>query len=61
MSQNRIEGAGRKAAGALKETAGKVTGNRKLQAKGAAEKMVGSAQNTLGKAQDKAASVLKKH
>jgi uncharacterized protein YjbJ (UPF0337 family) len=59
MSQNRVEGAGRKAAGAIKEATGKVTGNRKMQAKGAAEKMVGSAQNKLGKAQDKARSSLK--
>jgi uncharacterized protein YjbJ (UPF0337 family) len=59
MSQNRIEGAGRKAAGAIKEATGKLTGNRKMQAKGAAEKMVGSAQNKLGKAQDKARSSLK--
>ena len=59
MSQNRVEGAGRKAAGAMKEAAGKVTGDRKLQAKGTAEKMVGSAQNKLGKVQDKAKSSLK--
>jgi uncharacterized protein YjbJ (UPF0337 family) len=61
MSQNRVEGAGRKAAGAIKEATGKVTGNRKLQAKGVAEKMVGSAQNKLGKAQDKAKAAIKRH
>jgi uncharacterized protein YjbJ (UPF0337 family) len=59
MSQNRIEGAGRKAAGAIKEATGKVTGNRKMQAKGMAEKMAGSAQNKLGKAEDKVRSRLK--
>jgi uncharacterized protein YjbJ (UPF0337 family) len=59
MSQNRVEGAGRKAAGAIKEATGKLTGNRKLQAKGMAEKMAGSAQNKLGKAQDKVGSKLK--
>lgn len=59
MSQNRVEGAGRKAAGAIKEATGKVTGNRKLQAKGAVEKMAGTAQNKLGKVQDKAKSSLK--
>jgi len=52
MSQNRIEGAAHKAAGAIKEVAGKVTGNRELQAKGAAEKILGAAQGEIGKAQD---------
>jgi uncharacterized protein YjbJ (UPF0337 family) len=59
MSQNRIEGAGRKAAGAIKEATGKVTGNKKMQAKGIAEKMAGSAQNKLGKVEDKTRSALK--
>ncbi len=53
MSTNRIEGAGRKAAGAIKQAVGKATGNDRLRAEGAAEKAAGSAQNALGKAQDK--------
>ena len=59
MSSNRIEGAGRKAAGAVKETIGKAVGNDRLQVEGAAEKAVGSAQNAVGKAQDKVADRLK--
>lgn len=53
MSTNRMEGAGRKAAGAIKQAVGKATGSERLQAEGAAEKAVGSAQNTVGKIQDK--------
>ncbi len=53
MSTNRIEGAGRKAAGAVKQAVGKAVGNDRLRAEGAAEKAVGSAQNAVGKAQDK--------
>lgn len=53
MSTNRVEGAGRKAAGAIKQAVGKAAGSERLQAEGAAEKAVGSAQNTVGKLQDK--------
>ena len=60
MSTNRIEGAAKEAAGSIKETVGKVTGNDRLRAKGAVEKAVGSAQNAVGKAQDKLADTLKK-
>ncbi len=52
MSDNRIEGAAHKAAGAIKEAAGKITGNEKLQAKGTAEKLGGNVQNKAGKVQD---------
>lgn len=53
MSTNRMEGAGRKAAGSIKQAVGKAIGSERLQAEGAAEKAVGSAQNTIGKIQDK--------
>jgi len=52
MSDNRIEGAARKASGSIKEAAGKITGNTKLEAKGKAEKTVGTVQNKVGKVQD---------
>ncbi len=52
MSDNRIEGAGRKAAGAVKEAIGKVTGDKTLEAKGKIQKGLGSAQNAAGKAED---------
>jgi uncharacterized protein YjbJ (UPF0337 family) len=60
MSTNRVEGAGRKAAGAIKEATGKVTGNDRMRVKGAAEKAAGSAQNKVGKAQDKLGAALRK-
>jgi uncharacterized protein YjbJ (UPF0337 family) len=59
MSQNRIEGAARKAKGSVKEAAGKAVGNERLQARGTAEKAVGAAQNKLGKAQDKMGRAIK--
>ncbi len=52
MNNNRTDGAVHKAAGAIKEAAGKITGDKTLQAKGAAEKLGGKAQNGIGKAQD---------
>jgi len=60
MSNDRVEGAAHKAGGAIKEAAGKVTGNIGLQAKGTAEKVAGSVQNAAGKAEDKAKSEAKK-
>ncbi len=54
MSKDRIEGAGHKAAGAIKEATGKATGNLGLQAKGAVEKAAGSVQNKAGKMEDRA-------
>ena len=52
MSQNRVDGAGKKAVGSVKEAAGKLTGDENLQAEGAAQKTVGKVQNAVGKAQD---------
>ena len=52
MSDNRIEGAGHKLSGSIKEGVGKLTGDAKLQAEGAAEKAGGSVQNAAGKVQD---------
>ena len=60
MSTNRIEGAARKATGAIKEATGKAVGNDRLRAEGAAEKAVGSAQNAIGKGQDKLAKELRR-
>lgn len=59
MSDNRIEGAVKKATGAVKEAAGKLTGDEKLQAEGVVEKVVGAAQNEIGKVQDKLGDKLK--
>lgn len=53
MNKNRTDGAANQAKGAVKEVAGKVTGNVGLQAKGAAQKIAGKAQNAAGKVADK--------
>lgn len=60
MSENRIEGAAKKAGGAIEEAAGKAVGNPDLEAKGAAHKAEGSVQNTAGKVQDKVGAAIKK-
>ncbi len=48
VDKNRVEGAGDKAKGSIKEAAGKVTGDSKLQAEGAADKAGGAAKNAVG-------------
>jgi uncharacterized protein YjbJ (UPF0337 family) len=60
MSTNRIEGAGKKIVGSIKEGVGKVTGNDKLRAEGAVEKAEGTVQNAAGKVEDKVKGVLRK-
>ena len=52
MSENRIEGAAKKAVGSIKEETGKVTGDASLEAKGKAERAEGTVQNKVGKVQD---------
>jgi uncharacterized protein YjbJ (UPF0337 family) len=54
MDKDRIEGIGHQAKGAVKEAAGKVTGDKKTQAEGAAEKAAGKVQNAVGGAKDAA-------
>ncbi len=52
MDKDRIAGSANQAKGAIKEAAGKVTGDSKLQAEGAADKAVGKVQNAVGGAKD---------
>lgn len=52
MDKDRIVGAAKQAKGAVKEVAGKVTGDAKLQAEGAADKAAGKIQNAVGGAKD---------
>jgi uncharacterized protein YjbJ (UPF0337 family) len=59
MDNNRIEGITRQAKGTIKEAAGKITGNDKLQAEGKAEKLAGQAQEKLGQAKDAVNQVIK--
>ncbi len=52
MDKDRIEGAGKQVKGSVKEAAGKVTGDAKLQGEGKADKAEGKVQNTVGSAKD---------
>ncbi|MDX7950531.1 CsbD family protein [Lichenihabitans sp. Uapishka_5] len=60
MDKNRIEGALDQAKGAVKETVGKVTGNTKLQAEGAADKLAGKAESAVGETKDTVRDAFKK-
>ena len=48
MDKNRVGGAADKAKGSLKEAAGKVTGDTKLQAEGKADKAGGAVKSAVG-------------
>jgi uncharacterized protein YjbJ (UPF0337 family) len=52
MSKEGIEGAAQKGVGAVKEAAGKLIGNERLEAEGIADKVEGSAKEAVGKAKD---------
>ena len=52
VDKNRVEGAGHKIAGGMKEAAGKLTGDEKLKAKGKIEKTAGKVQESVGKTAD---------
>jgi|HubBroStandDraft_3_1064219.scaffolds.fasta_scaffold385607_2 uncharacterized protein YjbJ (UPF0337 family) len=54
MNKDQIAGAGKVAAGTVKDVAGKLTGDLELRAKGVAEKMVGKVQGKLGDAEEAA-------
>jgi uncharacterized protein YjbJ (UPF0337 family) len=60
MNRNRVIGSAKEAKGALKQAAGKVTGDAKLQADGKAEKAEGKVQNAVGGAMDSMWDALKK-
>ena len=60
MDSDRIKGAAHEAKGAVKEAAGKVTGDTKVEAEGAAEKAAGKVQNAVGGIKDSAREALKK-
>jgi uncharacterized protein YjbJ (UPF0337 family) len=59
MDKDRIEGSATQAKGALKEAVGKVTGDAKLKAEGAADKAAGKVQNAIGGAKDAVRDALK--
>jgi uncharacterized protein YjbJ (UPF0337 family) len=53
MDKDRTEGMAKQAKGAIKEGAGKLTGDAKLKAEGQFDKAEGKVQNAVGGAKDK--------
>jgi len=54
MNNEHVKSAADKASGALKETAGKITGNEKLEAEGKFDKAKGEVRETVGDIKDAA-------
>jgi len=52
MDKDRISGAADQAKGSIKETAGKVTGDSKLQAEGTLDKAKGKVESAIGGVKD---------
>lgn len=52
MNKDRIEGSFEQAKGKVKEVAGKVTGDTKLETEGKAQQVAGKVQNTVGGMKD---------
>jgi uncharacterized protein YjbJ (UPF0337 family) len=59
MDKDRVAGTGKKLKGSIKETAGKITGDKKLETEGKADKIEGKVQNTVGGIKDAARDALK--
>jgi len=52
MDKNRVSGVAKQVAGSVKEAAGKLVGDSKMQSDGKSEKLVGKVQNAIGGAKD---------
>ena len=52
MDEDRIKGSAEQAKGKLKEVAGKLTGDSKLEGEGKADQVAGKIQNTVGGIKD---------
>jgi uncharacterized protein YjbJ (UPF0337 family) len=60
MDKDRIAGSAKQIKGAMKETAGKLTGDAKLKSDGKADKAEGKFQNAVGGVKDAMRDALKK-
>lgn len=60
MHKDEIKGAAHDAKGSIKEAAGKATGNDRMAAEGAAERVAGKVQKAMGSLKDAARSALEK-
>jgi uncharacterized protein YjbJ (UPF0337 family) len=54
MDKDRVEGSGHQVKGKIKEVAGKISGDAKLEGEGKAEKTAGKVQNAWGGFKDAA-------
>jgi uncharacterized protein YjbJ (UPF0337 family) len=52
MDKDRMKGAAKSTSGKMKEAAGKMTGDSKMQAEGKMDRAAGKVQNTVGGAKD---------
>ncbi|MBK5199194.1 MAG: CsbD family protein [Methyloceanibacter sp.] len=52
MDKDRVKGSAQQAKGAVKEAAGKVTGDAKLQSEGKTDKVAGKIRNAIGGLKD---------
>lgn len=59
MDKDQIKGAAKDMKGSMKEAAGKATGDREMEARGAAEKTAGKVQKGVGNLKDAARNALK--
>lgn len=59
MDKDRTAGIGHQIKGSVKEAAGKVTGDKKLEAEGKVEKTSGKVQNAVGGAKDSVRDAVK--
>jgi uncharacterized protein YjbJ (UPF0337 family) len=60
MDKDRVKGSLDQAKGSVKEGIGKMTGDDKLRAEGAADKLAGKTESTVGGIKDTARDVLNK-
>lgn len=59
MHKDQIKGAAKDAAGSIKQAAGKVTGDERLEAEGTADRISGKIQQGVGNLKDAARDALK--
>ena len=52
MDKDRVKGSAQQAKGSVKEVAGKISGDAKLESEGKADKVAGKAQNAIGGLKD---------
>ena len=58
VNKDQVKGVAKQVKGSVKETAGRMTGNRQAEAEGAAEKTVGKVQKGFGDVKEKVKGAL---